>query len=248
MTTMRAMLAVILAAGLAAMWVPAQGHAAAGHVSRPRAVQKSSTKTPGVALPDAATVASVVGVTQATLTRDLAAGQTVLHIAGSRFRSADELATALLAPLKTKLDRAVASGAMPSYKAAAAYNQMHAAYAVLVVTPHPPMGTDQNGGQKAPGGGGAQTDSGIFSAMAVQCHTTVANLKAALAAGGRTPLAICQATNAQETQGALVTALVGAVEGNLGHTPTSDEHAAIQQKITYWVTTPVSAPGGPGKP
>ncbi len=90
-------------------------------------------------LPDVATVASVVGVTPQALQQDLAAGQTLVQIAGGRFASADDLATALLADAKAKLDHAVAAGALTSAQESAVYAQMHAAYVRLVSTPHPAL-------------------------------------------------------------------------------------------------------------
>lgn len=107
-----------------------------------------------IVLPDPTYVASVVGVTPTVLQRDLAAGKTVLQIAGGKYASANDLATALLANLKMKLDFGVSHGGLTRAQATAIYNQMHTAYARLVVTPHPPMASDpgMQTGCKGPSG------------------------------------------------------------------------------------------------
>jgi hypothetical protein len=65
-----------------------------------------------------AIAARYVGLTKAQLATELRAGKSLAQVATARGKSVDGLETALLAPLKRKLDRAVASGRLESARAA----------------------------------------------------------------------------------------------------------------------------------
>lgn len=122
-------------------------------------VSNTACQTGPYTLPDATFVASVVGVSRAMLLQELAAGTTLLQIAGSKYASANDLATALLVNLKMKLNYGVRSGGLTQAQADAVYNQAHDAFARLVVMPHPPMEPDQGVSS-----GGAGKGSGSASA------------------------------------------------------------------------------------
>jgi hypothetical protein len=127
--------------------------------STPVATPGTDQQEGGTVLPDAYFVASVAGVTPAALQQDLAEGQTLLQIAGSKYASASDLATALLVNLKTKLAYAASLGKLSSEQENAIYGQMHTAYVRLVTTPHPSLSTDEQatGGQKLGGASSAVT-------------------------------------------------------------------------------------------
>jgi hypothetical protein len=65
-----------------------------------------------------AIAARYVGLTRPQLATELRAGKSLAQVATARGRSVDGLEAALLAPLKRKLDRAVASGRLESARAA----------------------------------------------------------------------------------------------------------------------------------
>jgi hypothetical protein len=89
-----------------------------------------------ITLPDAAYIAHIIRVTPQALTRQLAAGKTVLQIAGRKYHSADALVTALLAPLGGKLP-----------PGSAEYRHMHRAWARLVMKRHPPLAKSASSGK-----------------------------------------------------------------------------------------------------
>jgi len=189
-------------------------------------------------------IASVEGVSPTVLRQDLKAGETLLQIAGSKYASADDLATALLARFKTKIRTAVAAGRVSAGQAQTTYNRMHARVAQLVVTPHPKLGTLKGG--KAVHG----LRRTLLQTFASTCNTTSTALKAAVQAGGQTPLAICQATNSAITQDALVSALMSGIKSTLDAAATSHPRLAqhesqilgrIQNRLNTWVTTPIPA-------
>src|SRR5260370_34298532 len=99
---------LVLAGGLAL--VPAAGtlHAAPA-TGKGAAAEVRENGQPRVFFPPDY-IASVEGVSTTVLQQDLQAGQTLLQIAGSKYSSASDLATALVAPFKMKLDRVVAAG------------------------------------------------------------------------------------------------------------------------------------------
>jgi hypothetical protein len=184
-------------------------------------------------------------VTPTVLRQDLKAGETLLQIAGGKYASADDLATALLARFKTKMRKAVVSGRVSAGQAQATYDRMHARVAQLVVTPHPKLGMLKGGTS------GKQVRAlrrTLLQTFASTCNTTAAALKAAVQAGGQTPLAICQATNSAITQDALVSALMSAIKSTLDAAATSHPRLAqhesqilgrIQNRLNTWVTTPI---------
>lgn len=194
-------------------------------------------------------VASVEGVTPAELRQGLKAGKTLLQIARRHNTSADDLATALLARVKTRLDAAVANHRLTSDQETALYNRMHARVAQLVVTPHPFQHLRSG---RVLGAGPHTGRAGLLQTMATTCNTTPDALRAAFRAGGKTPLAICQATNASVTQNSLVSALVSAIKTRLdkaGQTMglTSQQESSIlaraQNRLNAWVTTSIPAGG-----
>src|SRR5260370_25597491 len=96
--TKKARLAVLVAAGLLGLSLAGSAFAARSSPSAPRPAGHGKFVD---------YIASVEGVTPAVLKHDLKQGETLLQIAGSKYASADDLATALLARLKTRLDTAV---------------------------------------------------------------------------------------------------------------------------------------------
>ena len=195
-------------------------------------------------------VASVLGVTPAVLQADLKAGQTLLQIGAARFSSADALATALLAPVKAKLDAATGNK-LSATQASTLYAKVHAAVATLVVTPHPALGTILAGarGVRAHGAGAS---SGLLATLTTACNTNATALKAAVAVGGKSLLQICQVTNPSATANGLVSALLDAIKTRLDravtakHITTAQETATltrVQTYLTALVTTPIPAGG-----
>lgn len=196
-------------------------------------------------------VASVLGVTPAVLQADLKAGQTLLQIGSGKFSSADALATALLAPVKAKLDAATTDKKLSATGAGAMYAKAHAAVATLVVTPHPALGTILAGahGVRAHGAGAA---SGLLSTLTIACNTNAATLKAAVAVGGKSLLQICQTTNPSATASGLVSALLNAMKSRLDKAVTAKKITTAQESatltqvqayLTTLVTTPIPAGG-----
>jgi hypothetical protein len=201
-------------------------------------------------------VASVVGVTPTVLQQDLQAGQTLLQIAGTRFPSADALATTLLAPLKSQLDKAVSANKLTPSREAAIYSALHARVAQLVVTPHPSLaalfgrahGARQGGARPHIGRLGA----GLLTSLTTTCKTTTAGLRTAFQTGGMTILAICQTTNPSITQSALVNALSAPLQAKLDAAVAARKITAAQESamlaaektfLTKLVTTPLPAGG-----
>jgi hypothetical protein len=250
-----ALLGLILALGLVS--VPLAHSALAAHKGGTKLTTQAGTpKAPsnrGAGL--AAYVASVLGVTPAVLQTDLQAGQTLLQIAGSKYASADALATALLAPVKTKLDQAAGSNKLSATQASTLYTQAHAAVAKLVVTPHPALGVLFAGlrGTKAQRTGHvAGGQAGLVTTLTTACNTNATALKAAITAGGKSLLAICQATNPSVTQSSLVSTLLASMKTKLDKAvaaktmTATQESAALSKAQTYLttlVTTPIPAGG-----
>jgi hypothetical protein len=86
-------------------------------------------------------IAEVEDVTPEVLKQDLEEGKTLLEIdqsAGTnQHASADALASALLAPIRARLDGAVQSGQLTAAQESVIYRGLHARMATLVTTPHP---------------------------------------------------------------------------------------------------------------
>lgn len=241
-----------LALGLAAL--PLAHSAFAAHSGRGKAVngaivpKTATSKGNGVV----AYVASVVGVTPAVLQADLKAGQTLLQIAGSKYASADALATALLAPVKTTLDQATTSNKLSATQAGTLYTRAHTAVAKLVVTPHPALGAVFAAVHGARGQHGAGARLGLLTVLTTACNTNATALKAAISAGGKTLLAICQATNPSVTQSSLVSTLLASMKTKLDKAVTAKTITAAQESttltqaqtyLTTLVTTPIPAGG-----
>lgn len=199
-------------------------------------------------------LASVLGVSAATLQQDLQAGQTLLQIAGSKYASANALATALLAPIKMKLDHAVAGGGFTADQAAQMYAAMLSDTETLVVTPHPQLTAPDADKvkvaiDKGQSGVAFNLKATFFSAVAASCHTTVDALSAALQSGAQSVLAACQATNPNATVDSLSAAISSAVRTQLDAAVRAGTITAAQETqllaklsgINAWLTTPVDA-------
>ena len=198
---------------------------------------------PGLRAHRVAYIASIEGVTPAALRQDLSAGETLLQISGGKYASADALATALLARVQTKLNRAVAAGLLSSVRAHARYARLHARIAQLVTTPHPIMAMMKHARGvmviRRP------LKRLILRTFAASCKTTTAVAKTAIRAGGQTPLAICQATNPDMSKDMLVGDLASAVKTRLDaaavNHPILATHesrilARVTQRLDGWVT------------
>jgi hypothetical protein len=247
-----ALLGLILALGLTSVPLAHSAFAAHKGVTKLTA-QAGTTKTPGNRGNRILTyVASVVGVTPTVLQADLQAGQTLLQIAGSKYASADALATALLAPVKTQLDKAASSAKLSATQASTLYTQAHTAVAKLVVTPHPALGLILAGSHRAGAQNGVRGKSGLLTTLVTACNTNATALNAAITTGGKTLLAICQATNPSVTQSSLVSALLAATKTKLdkavaAKTITSTQESTLLTKeqayLTTLVTTTIPAGG-----
>jgi hypothetical protein len=142
---------VVFTAGM--ILLPAAGAVHAGHgqsgasakTGGPKAAPAGSPTTPFTA----DYIASVEGVSTATLNQDLQAGETLLQIAGSKYGSAADLAIALMAPVKQKLDLAAASGKVSTKDLNAQYAALLQATEALVVTPHPVLAVEDGRGKTA---------------------------------------------------------------------------------------------------
>ncbi|HVA91009.1 MAG TPA: hypothetical protein VNL71_14340 [Chloroflexota bacterium] len=191
-------------------------------------------------------LASVEGVSPATLQQDLQAGQTLLRIAGDKYSSAADLATALLAPDKLKLDHAASGGKFTPAEENQQYTALLNATETLVVTPHPALAPE--GGQKI---GSTQSGFGnvkltMITAAAENCDTTVDALLAAVQGGNTSILGACQATNPAATVAGLSTAITTAVKaqldaavssGKLAASQESDFLASLQTSLAKWLTS-----------
>jgi hypothetical protein len=189
-------------------------------------------------------IASVLGVSTTTLQQDLQAGQTLLQIAGSKYSSAQALATALLANLKSKLDVAVTSGKLSAAQESQQYAALLSDTETLVTTPHPKLAA---AGDAA--GSLANVKAILISTLVTSCNTTQDALEAALQAGGKSLLAVCQVTNANATVASLSTAIVSAVQAQLAAAVSSGKITAsqessvlgeLQAQLPSLLTTPVN--------
>jgi hypothetical protein len=199
-------------------------------------------------------VASVLGVSTTTLQQDLAAGQTLLQIAGSKYGSAQALATALLAPIKSKLDRAVADGKLTPAQESLQYTPLLNQAEILVVTPHPRLASPEAGTAGGDAlGSPASVKALLIPIVATSCNTTPDALGAAVQAGGKSVLQICQATNPAATLDSLSTAITNAARSRLdaavaaGAITTSQESkvlAALQANLPTWLTKPIPQDAG----
>jgi hypothetical protein len=208
----------------------------------------SSAPTPGKRAGIMRQVAAVEGVTPQVLGQDLKQGQTLLQIAGNKYSDANALATALLAPARARLDKAVSAGRMNAVQANLLYTGMLVRTTVLVVTPHPVAALVRLHG--APARNGAP----IVKTAAAACHTTPKAFRTAVKAGNVSVLAICQRTNPAETQDGLTTAIYAPIKGRLDEAVTAGKLAAgvesqigttIQQAIGAAITyTGAASPAG----
>jgi hypothetical protein len=187
-------------------------------------------------------VASVEGVSPPMLRKDLKAGKTLLQIAGSKYTSANALATALLAPVKARLNHAVAVRRIGSPQAKNRYARLYARVAQLVTMPHPRLALVKRArGIKAT----RLLKHAVLKTFAASCKTTTTAVKTAFQAGRRTPLGVCHATNPAISKDSLVSRLVAAVKVRLdaasAYHPGLTKHesqilAFVTQRLNTWVT------------
>jgi hypothetical protein len=192
-------------------------------------------------------LAAVEGVTPAVLRQDLQAGQTLLQIAGTKYASADDLATALVAAFQKALSSSAKASNLTVAQKTALLDRLHARLVQLVVTPHPKLRM-LAGGRAAATGSTGGTRSVLVTTLAATCNTTAAALQSAFKAGGQSPLAICQATNPAVTQASLVRALAKTIRAKIATRAkamglTTQQKQQILQRLrtrlTEWVTTPL---------
>jgi hypothetical protein len=241
-----ALVGLVLALGLAAVPLthstfaahPGHGKAGNGAIAPKTATLKGNRVV--------TYIASVVGVTPTVLRADIKAGQTLFQIAGNKFASADALATALLAPVKTKLNQAAAGNKLSTTQAGTLYTRVHTAVAKLVVTPHPALRAVVAAVH------GARGRLGLLTALTTACNTNATALKTAITTGGKTLLAICQGTNASVTQSGLVSTLLATLKTRLDRAVTAKTITTTQEstrltraqaRLTTLVTTPIPAGG-----
>ncbi len=205
-------------------------------------------------------LAKQLGIDAATLQQDLQEGETVLQIAGSRYGSAAALATALLIPVKAKLDYAVAVGALSADQAGRQYAALLSGAETMVVTPHPQFTSTAGARFDAAAGKEAGTHQAMSeliaakqaagNAIAASCDTTTDAFYGALQAGGQTPLAVCQRTNPVATvdsiSAAIDTALTNQLNADVAAGKTTAAQAAqvladIKGHTADWLTSAYGA-------
>jgi hypothetical protein len=190
-------------------------------------------------------IASVEGVTPQVLRQDLQQGQTLLQIANGTYADANTLATALLAPVKTKLDAAVSAGKITAAREELAYTTLLARTTVLVVTPHPLPAI-----RRALAGRLHAGWNRLVQEVAGACTTTPGALTKILRAGGTSVLAACQTTNAAMTETQLTSVIYAPIKARMDRAVTNgkltaaqeqDLAATIQQVIGTALTTALPA-------
>ena len=203
-------------------------------------------------------LAGRLGISTATLQQDLQSGETLLQIAGSSYSTAGDLASALIAPFRAKMDHGVAAGVFSADQANQQYAAMLSSVETLVITPHPQLASATDGANEAiagktaaPGDLQPPTELGAakaaaFNAIAASCNTTASAFGAALQAGDRTPMVICQSTNPGATvdsvSAAITTALTNQLNADVsaGKTTAAEANSiltAIQGHTSVWLTT-----------
>jgi hypothetical protein len=204
-------------------------------------------------------IASVEGVTPQVLQQDLQAGQTLLQIAQAAHSqyasSAQMLATALLAPVKSRMDEAVSAHRITQAQENQRYDALLAGVTKLVATPHPQQVLSRSKGPAGAAGGTARGHgmlglSAVLAPVATACHTTPAALQTAIHAGGKSLLAICQSTNSSIQESDLVSVIINVFKTRLdaavkaGYLSASQENkllAAMTTRIETVITTPLPA-------
>jgi len=146
-----------------------------------------------------ARVATVEGVTPKALRQDLKQGATLVSIAGSKYASAGDLAVALLAPEKTKLDQAVTAQHLTAAQETVKYTALLSKVTTLAATPHPLHGLRQSLSHH----GMRLSTKKVVAEIAGTCSTTPTALTTLLRVGGTSVLAACQTTNSTLTQAQL---------------------------------------------
>ena len=240
--TQKGILAAVLGAGVLGLSVTGGAFAARGHHTS--SLPQGQGRLAGY-------IASVEGVTPTVLKQDLKAGKNLLQIdqtdGNKKYTSADALATALLAPLKTRLDAAVTGNHLTGAQETAIYSRLHTRLATLVVTAHPFQQL-----RKEMGKGTRAARTSLLQTMATTCGTTPTALQAAFKTGGKSPLAICQVTKPGITQQELVSALMKSFQTRLAAIAKTSGMTAqqqsqilsrIQSRLTTWVVSPLPAGG-----
>jgi hypothetical protein len=155
-------------------------------------------------------VAQAEGVSVRVLVSDLRQGQTLLQIAGSKYSSAADLATALLARVKSRLDTAAGNGTISVAQESQIYAKRLSWMTVLVTTPHPLRSELKTAAQSLRG-----ALAKARALVAGACTTTPSALTTVLRAGGTSVLAACRQTNPAETQAALTAVLFAPIQARL---------------------------------
>lgn len=213
--------AMVLGAGGASMAAPATAARPAG-----RLVQQ---------------IASVEGVTPQVLRQDLQQGQTLLQIANGKYTDANALATALLAPMKAKLDAEVSAGKLTAARENSMYGKLLSRVTTLVTTPHPVLAFQRAMGRHF----FRVSPRQIVRDVAQTCNTTTTALTTALHKGDTSVLAACQATNPAATEAQLTTIIFAPIQSRLNKQVTSGKltqtreqtmAATIQARIAKMLT------------
>jgi CheY-like chemotaxis protein len=183
---------------------------------------------PGIDFLPIDAVAGVEGVSSAALQQDLQAGQTLLQVAGAKYSSAADLATALLVNLKHKLDVAASNDRASAAAFGAQYAAILSATETLVTTSNPTIVTEpvkSNAGKQP----GAQVNIKLvlINAVAATCNTTVDALQAARGSG-ISILAACQTTNPSATVKSLSAAILSAVKAQIDAQETAGQITAAE--------------------
>ncbi len=101
------------------------------------AVAQAAPAQPVVSAHYCSPIARVEGVSAGVLAMDLLKGDSLLEIAGTKYKSAGDLATALLARTKTRLDTAAGRGIMSASREGQVYARLLAKVTALDTMPHP---------------------------------------------------------------------------------------------------------------
>jgi hypothetical protein len=240
-----------------ATWAPAQTRAGTG-----RSYASDAGGQPQLYLTPAY-VASVIGIDEATLQQDLASGETLLQVAGSKYSSAADLATALLARFKVKIDYAVSSGGMAAAQADAMYAELFGAAEKLVTAPHPQLAPDDSttgrpkdqsqGDNSGPNADVGNVKMTLITTVIAACHTTMDAFQSAIAPGDKSILAVCQLTAPSMSVDSLVATVEAAVQSKLAAEVSAGQLTAAQQSailaqvqgnLATWLTTPVGPQTG----
>jgi hypothetical protein len=170
-------------------------------------------------------VAAVEGVTPKVLRQDLQQGQTLLQIAGNKYADANALATALLAPVKARLDTAVTNHRMTAAQENTRYAHRLSKMTTLVTTAHPPQSLRHSTKWFKR----AKVQQVVYE-VAAACQTTPAALTTLVRGGGTSILAACQTTNPAATQAQLTNIVFAPIKAKLDRAVAKGTMAASQEQ------------------